>query len=356
MTITARKIAEHLQASLAGNADAGDTIIDRLAPLDQAGPGDVSFLAADKYLKSLPDCRASALLLKESHLRDAPSTAAVVVVSDPYLAYARISHLFSQEPAPAKAIHSSAIIEPGVQLGEGVSIGAHTLIESGTILGDGSVIGPGSVIGARVRIGAHTVLKANVTVHHDVVIGDQCMIHSGAVIGGDGFGFAPSSAGWVKIAQLGRVIVGNRVEIGSNTTIDRGAIADTVIEDGVIIDNLSMLAHNVRIGRGTAMAAQVGIAGSTRIGAHCILGGQAGFAGHLDIADGSHFTGQAMVTKGTTESGAYSSGWPIQPAREWRRTVARLRQLDKLEARLKALEHRLDSPDIEQTPKKEDSE
>lgn len=160
----------------------------------------------------------------------------------------------------------------------------------------------------------------------------------------------------MKIAQLGRVIIGDRVEIGSNTTIDRGAIADTVIEDGVIIDNLAMVAHNVHIGQGTAMAGQVGIAGSTRIGAGCTLGGQAGVAGHLDIADGSHFTGQAMITKGTSQGGVYSSGWPIQPAHEWRRTVARLRQLDKVEARLKELERQLSTPDTAPGSKKEDSE
>lgn len=356
MTITARQIAEHLNASLAGNADAMGAAIVRLAPLDQAQPGDLSFLASDKYLKHLPASRASVLLLKEAHLENAPTGAVLVIVPDPYLAYARVSHLFSQEPLPSRSIHPSAIVESGVQLGAEVSIGANAVIEAGSILGDGCIVGAGSFIGARAHIGAGTVLKANVTVHFDVEIGENCMIHSGAVIGGDGFGFAPSREGWVKIAQLGRVILGNRVEVGSNTTIDRGAIADTLIEDGVIIDNLSMLGHNVQIGQGTAMAAQVGIAGSTRVGSHCILGGQAGVAGHLDIADGSHFTGQAMVTKGTTEGGAYASGWPIQPARDWRRTVARLRQLDKMDARVKALEQRLNSTPSEPISKKEDSQ
>lgn len=356
MMITARTVAQQLQAELAGNKAAMDTPLVRLAPLDEAGSGELSFLSADKYLKSLARCRATALLLKEAHLGNLPAKAAVVIVPDPYLAYAQVSHLFSHAPEPACAIHPSAIIEPGVQLGEGVSVGANVVIASGSVIGDGCVIGPGSVLEARVRLGAGTVLKANVTVHYDVEIGDNCLIHSGVVIGGDGFGFAPSPTGWVKIAQLGRVRIGHRVEIGSNTTIDRGAIADTVIEDGVIIDNLAMVAHNVRVGRGSAMAGQSGIAGSTRIGAGCILGGQAGVAGHLDIADGSHFTGQAMVTRGTTQGGLYSSGWPIQPAREWRRTVARLRQLDKTEARLKALERQLSTPDTEPETKIEDSE
>ncbi|MHA7881026.1 MAG: UDP-3-O-(3-hydroxymyristoyl)glucosamine N-acyltransferase [Saccharospirillum sp.] len=355
MTITARTLAGRLEASLAGNPAAQDTPLGQLAPLDKAQAGDLSFLASEKYRKALPGCRATTLLLKASQLDSAPPSAAVVVVPDPYLAYARVSALFSREPHPAAGVHPSAVVDPGVQLGERAAVGANSVIEAGCEIGDDCVIGPGVVLGARVRLGARTVLKANVTVHYDVGIGRDCVVHSGAVIGGDGFGFAPGPNGWEKIAQLGRVIIGDRVEIGANTTIDRGAIDDTVIDDGVIIDNLVMLAHNVRVGSGTAMAAQVGIAGSTRVGAGCILGGQAGLAGHLSIAPGSQFMGQAMVTKGTTEAGIYASGWPIQPAREWRRTVARLRQLERLEARLKGLEQRLGQAGTEPTSE-EDSE
>lgn len=336
--ITARELAQQLEADLAGNETAWDRPLLRLAPLDKAGPDALGFLASNKYRRQLATSAAGAILLKADQCAEAPAGAALIVVDDPYLAYARVSSRFSRQPPATGRVHPSAVVSEHARLGEQVTVEANAVIGDGCDIGDGCRIGPGCVLGDRVRLGRRTQLMANVTLYYDVSLGEDCLVQSGAVIGGDGFGYAPHADGWAKIAQLGGVRIGDRVEIGANTTIDRGAIDDTVIEDDVIIDNLVQIAHNVVVRRGTAMASQVGISGSTEIGRGCTLGGQAGVAGHIRIADGSHFTGQAMVTKGTREGGLYSSGWPIQPSPEWRRTVARLRQLEKLEQRLKALE------------------
>lgn len=261
-----------------------------------------------------------------------------LVHPNPYLAYALASKLFDARPVAAPGVHPSAVIAEGVTLAEGVSIAANVVIESGSEIRSGAVIGASSVIGAGSIIGENTELRANVTVYHGVTIGRDCMIHSGVVIGSDGFGFAPKGPGWEKIAQIGGVIVGDRVEIGANTTIDRGALDDTIIGSDVILDNQIQIAHNVVVGDYTAIAACTGIAGSTRIGQHCIIGGGCGISGHLEITDHVHLTGMTMVTKSVSEPGVYSSGTSFETNSQWRKNVARFRQLDELARRLRKLE------------------
>jgi UDP-3-O-[3-hydroxymyristoyl] glucosamine N-acyltransferase len=338
---TARELAEQLEAELGGDEGAWDSPLERLAPLDSAVPGCLTFLSSRKYASQLPGCRATAILVKSDSVGTAPAAAALIIVTDPYLAYARVSHQFSSEPNTNGRTDPSASIAGDARVGSGVTVAAKAVIGPGAVIGDGCNIGAGAVLEAGVQIGANTRIMANVTLCYGVVIGSECRIHPGAVIGSDGFGFAPHQERWQPIAQLGSVRIGNRVDIGANATIDRGAIQDTVIEDDVIIDNLVHVGHNARIGSSTAIAGQAGIAGSTTLGSGCTVGGQAGFAGHIDVAAGSHFTGQAMVTKSISDPGVYSSGWPVQPSREWRRTVARLRQLDQYEQRLKSLEKAL---------------
>lgn len=348
---TARSLAQLLGAQLSGDEALWNQPVTGPAPLDKAVSGQVTFLASAKYRRQLASCGATAILINQSVLADAPSSAALLIVDDPYRAYALVSREFSAQPAPYAGVHPSAVVAEDVQLGADVSIGAQAVVESGCQLAAGSIVGPGCYLGQGVTLGSRTQLMARVTVHYGVRIGADCRIHSGTVLGGDGFGFAPAAPGWERIAQLGSVIIGDRVDIGSNCTVDRGAIEDTRIDDDVIIDNLVQIGHNVHLGRGTAIVSQAGVAGSTDIGAGCTIGGQSGVNGHLQIAEGTHFTGQAMVTKAPTEPGLYSSGWPLQSNRDWRKTVARLQRLDKFEARLKQLEK-----NSTQTDREEDSE
>ncbi|WP_037337929.1 UDP-3-O-(3-hydroxymyristoyl)glucosamine N-acyltransferase [Saccharospirillum impatiens] len=352
--ITARQLAEQLDAELGGNEQFWDEPLERVSALDQATSGSLTFLASRQFLAGLSGSQATVIVLRPDVADQAPATAALIMVPDPYLAYARISHRFSREPKPNGLVHVSATVAGDAVVAEGVSIGPGAVIGSGVHIGAGSDIGAGAVLEAGVRVGSNTRIMANVTLCHGVVMGDDCRVQSGTVIGSDGFGFAPDGERWQRIAQVGTVRIGDRVDIGANVSIDRGAISDTRIEDDVIIDNLVQIAHNVVIGRSTALAGQVGIAGSTTLGAGCTVGGQAGFAGHITVASGSHFTGQAMVTKTLTDPGVYSSGWPAQPSREWRRTVARLRQLEQYEQRLKSLEKALATRPA--APESEDSE
>lgn len=321
-----------------------NTQITGLASLESACEGELSFIASAKHRRALKDSSASIVLVAEKEIEYCPKSAIALLVDDPYLAYSKVSHLFDPRIPPLPSIHPTAVIADNVRLSEDVFVGANVVIEQGATIGAGSHIGALSFIGESAVIGERTLISPRVTIEHRVIIGDDCKIFGGAVIGSSGFGYAPTPSGWSAIAQIGRVVIGNRVEIGANTTIDRGAIDDTVIEDDVIIDNLVQIAHNVRVGSKTAMAAQVGIAGSTTIGRGCTIGGQAGFAGHLDIAEQSHFTGQAMITKGTREPGLYSSGMPAQNNRDWRRLVSRLKNLESFNERLKQLEAKKEQP------------
>lgn len=332
-TIKLGELAEFLGATLRGSQDKEIT---GLATLQEAGPGQVSFLANPQYRKFLVDTQAAAVLLKPA---DADSYAGdALLVPDPYLAYARISHLFDPKPRAVAGIHPTAVIADDAQIDPAASIGAFAVVESGARIAAGVTIGAHCFIGARCEIGEGGWLAPRVTLYHDVRIGKRVVIQSGAVLGGEGFGFANEKGIWQKIAQIGGVLIGDDVEIGVNTAIDRGALADTRIGNGVKLDNQIQIAHNVQIGDHTAMAACVGISGSTKIGKHCMLAGGVGLVGHIDICDGVFITGMTMVTHSITEPGSYSSGTAMQPAGEWRKSAARIRKLDDMARRLQKLE------------------
>ncbi|MBX8563411.1 UDP-3-O-(3-hydroxymyristoyl)glucosamine N-acyltransferase [Pseudomonas cichorii] len=327
------QLAEYLGATLRGDQDKNIT---GLATLQEAGPDQLSFLANPQYRKFLVDARAAAVLLKPA---DAEGyTGDALLVPDPYLAYARISHLFDPKPKAAAGVHATALIAEDAQVDPAASIGAYAVIESGARIGANVTVGAHCFIGARCEIGEGGWLAPRVTLYHDVRIGKRVVIQSGAVLGGEGFGFANEKGVWQKIAQIGGVSIGDDVEIGVNTAIDRGALADTRIGNGVKLDNQIQIAHNVQIGDHTAMAACVGISGSTKIGKHCMLAGGVGLVGHIDICDGVFITGMTMVTHSITEPGSYSSGTAMQPAGEWRKSAARIRKLDDMARRLQKLE------------------
>ncbi|MDM8190871.1 UDP-3-O-(3-hydroxymyristoyl)glucosamine N-acyltransferase [Pseudomonas koreensis] len=338
MTVTIRlgQLAEHLGATLRGDPE---TQITGLATLQEAGPAQLSFLANPQYRKYLAGSQAAALLLKEADAEGFSGNA--LVVPDPYLAYARISHLFDPKPKAATGIHPTAVIAADAVVDPSASIGPFVVIEAGARVAAQVTLGAHCVVGARSEIGEGGWLAPRVTLYHDVRIGKRVVIQSGAVIGGEGFGFANEKGVWQKIAQIGGVTIGDDVEIGVNTAIDRGALADTVIGNGVKLDNQIQIAHNVQVGDHTAMAACVGISGSTKIGKHCMLAGGVGLVGHIDICDNVFLTGMTMVTHSITEPGAYSSGTAMQPAAEWRKSAARIRQLDDIARRLKQLEKRV---------------
>ncbi|OLF56138.1 UDP-3-O-(3-hydroxymyristoyl)glucosamine N-acyltransferase [Pseudomonas chlororaphis] len=335
-TIKLGQLAEFLGATLRGSAEKEIT---GLATLQEAGPAQLSFLANPQYRKYLADSQAGAVLLKAA---DAESYAGdALVVADPYLSYARISHLFDPKPKAPAGIHPTAVIAEDASVDATASIGPFAVIESGAQIDAGVSIGAHCVVGARCQIGEGGWLAPRVTLYHDVRIGKRVVIQSGAVLGGEGFGFANEKGIWRKIAQVGGVVIGDDVEIGVNTAIDRGALADTVIGNGVKLDNQIQIAHNVQVGDHTAMAACVGISGSTKIGKHCMLAGGVGLVGHIDICDNVFLTGMTMVTHSITEPGSYSSGTAMQPAAEWRKSAARIRQLDDLARRLRQLEKRV---------------
>ncbi|GAB3022155.1 UDP-3-O-(3-hydroxymyristoyl)glucosamine N-acyltransferase [Bowmanella dokdonensis] len=328
-----RQLADHIGARIEGDES---ILIHSVGTLAGAGKGQISFLSNSKYRSRLADTSAEAVIL---HADDLPHcSCAALVMDNPYVGFALVAQLMDTTPAAAESVSPHAVIAPDAKFGEGVVIGAHAVIEAGVELAEGVQIGAGCVIGRNSRIGARSKLWANVTLYHDVQIGQDCLIQSGAVIGADGFGYANDKGRWVKIPQIGRVILGNRVEIGASTTVDRGALEDTVLHDGVIIDNQCQIAHNVVIGENTAIAGCTVIGGSTHIGRNCTIGGLSAVTGHVEIADNVHFTGMSMVTKGVTEAGLYSSGLPSQPSREWRKAVASVRNLDKLGQRVKRLE------------------
>ncbi|MCF5706805.1 UDP-3-O-(3-hydroxymyristoyl)glucosamine N-acyltransferase [Pseudomonas syringae] len=332
-TIKLGQLAEFLDATVRGNKDKDIT---GLATLQEAGPDQISFLANPQYRKFLVDTQAAAVLLKPA---DADSFAGdALLVPDPYLAYARISHLFDPKPKAAAGIHPTAVIADDAVVDPAASIGAFAIVESGARIAAHVTVGAHCFIGARCEIGEGGWLAPRVTLYHDVRIGKRVVIQSGAVLGGEGFGFANEKGIWQKIAQIGGVSIGDDVEIGVNTAIDRGALADTRIGNGVKLDNQIQIAHNVQIGDHTAMAACVGISGSTKIGKHCMLAGGVGLVGHIDICDGVFITGMTMVTHSITEPGSYSSGTAMQPAAEWRKSAARLRKIDDMARRLQKLE------------------
>lgn len=336
MDTTLAEIASLVDGQLHGDAA---RIISTIAPLDSAGPQAISFLSSARYSEHLRQTAAGAVLL---HSEFADECAVdCIVVADPYLAYAKISALFDDRPKTSAGVHDTAVI------GHAVEVGADVVIGPNCVVGDGARIGAGTILGASCTIGDGTVLgqgcrlAAQVVLYHKLILGDRVEVHSGSVIGADGFGFAPSKQGWQKIHQIGTVRIGNDVSIGANTCIDRGAIDDTVIGNDVIIDNQVQIAHNVVIGNNTALAGCVGIAGSAKIGAYCTLGGGVGVAGHLTICDNVHLTGMTLVSTSITKPGTYSSGTALSDTRSWRKNAVRFLQLDKLYKRVAQLEKRL---------------
>ncbi|MDK9421449.1 UDP-3-O-(3-hydroxymyristoyl)glucosamine N-acyltransferase [Pectobacterium carotovorum] len=331
-------LAQQLDAQLHGD---GDIVITGVASMHSAKAGQITFLSDSRYREQLAGTQASVVVLTEADLPYCQ--VAALVVKNPYLTYARMAQLLDTTPQPATDIAPSAVIAPDATLGQNVSVGANAVIESGAQLGDGVVIGPGCFIGKDARIGAGTRLWANVTIYHRVELGEHCLIQSGTVIGSDGFGYANDRGNWVKIPQLGTVRIGDRVEIGASTTIDRGALDDTVIGNGVIIDNQCQIAHNVVIGDNTAVAGGVIMAGSLKIGRYCMIGGASVINGHMEICDKVTVTGMGMVMRPITEPGVYSSGIPLQPNKVWRKTAALVMNIDEISKRLKAVERKVDN-------------
>lgn len=333
-TYTLSQLAETIGADVQGDKDCQ---IGNIAPLTRAKPGDITYLTDKKYQKYLSETQASAVLL------DAPLSSSchlnALVMKNPKKGLIQLLQLLRPQRERVPGIHPTAVIGKNCDIGGDVTVGPYTDIGDRVRIGAKTVIGASVSIGEDTCIGEHCHFYSRVTVYHNIQVGSRVMIHSGAVIGADGFGLMQDEAkAWLKIPQVGRVIIGNDVEIGANTTIDRGALDDTVIGNGVKIDNLVMVGHNVQIGDHTAIAGCAGIAGSTRIGRYCMIGASAGINGHIDICDHVMITGMGMIQKSITEPGIYSSGTGMQNNREWHKSVIRFRQLDEMARRLKKLE------------------
>ena len=310
--------------------------ISQVAPLETAGPGELSFLTNRKYQKLLSTTRAAAVLVSE----DSADAARLprIICTNPYASYARIAALINPEVRPAAGIHAKAVVDAQASVAVSASVGPGAVIEKGAQIGEGVVLGANCFVGQGARIGADSRLHPNVTIYHDCVIGERVILHSGVVIGADGFGMAMDEGRWLKIPQIGRVVIGNDVEVGASTTIDRGALDDTVIEEGVKLDNQIQIGHNCHIGAHTAIAGCTGIAGSTRIGKHCMLGGNAMISGHLTIADRVVISGGTLVAKSITAPGTYTAVFPMQPHAEWLKNAALVRHLHELMERVRSLE------------------
>lgn len=331
--LTLTELTRRFGGALHGNPE---TEIDHVAPLHRAGPRAIAFVASQRYLDDLARTGAGIVILSP---HDAASYAGnALVVDNPHACFAKIAQLLHPPQAEPVGVASTSQIAPGARVAASATVAAYTSIEAGAVIGEQAVIGPGCHIGRNVEIGEGTRLLANVVVAHDCRLGRHCLVQAGAIIGTDGFGFARDGEHWQKVPQLGRVVVGDDVEIGANTTVDRGALDDTIIGNGVKLDNQVHIAHNVRIGDHTAIAACVGIAGSTTIGARCTFGGHIGIIDHLTIADDVHVTAGSLVTSSITRAGTYSSSLKAQPVEEWRRNAARLHHLDELAHRVRDLE------------------
>jgi len=314
----------------------GRVRVDGVATLAGATASQVGFLANPRYRSELATTQAAAVILRAADATHFPRAA--LLAQDPYVAYAKVAGLFERRPACAPGIHPSAVIAADAHIASGVAIGAFCVVESGARIDEGALLGPYCHVGADCHVGAQTRLVARVTLVARVRLGKRTLVHPGAVLGADGFGLAFDRDRWIKVPQLGGVVVGDDCEIGANTTIDRGALEDTVLEDDVRLDNQIQIAHNVRIGAHTAMAGCSAVAGSARIGRYCLIGGGAGILGHLEICDKVTITSMALVTHSIATPGEYSSGTPIQDNRTWRRNAARFKHLDELHRRVTALE------------------
>ncbi|NIM00816.1 MAG: UDP-3-O-(3-hydroxymyristoyl)glucosamine N-acyltransferase [Acidobacteria bacterium] len=336
------ELAQRVSGEVRGE---GDPEIDGVAALDQAGTRQLSFLTNPKYRSKARDSEAAAVLLPAGV--ELPGRS-LLVHPEPYLALANLLDLYHPPPPPPRGVHASASVDPEASVAEDVAIGAHAVIEPGAVLESGSIVGPGCVIGPKARLGERSELRANVVLYAGTQVGKRCLIHSGVVLGGDGFGFATSGGTHHKIPQVGRVVIEDDVEIGANTAVDRGALDDTVIGEGSKIDDLVMIAHGVRLGRGALLAAQSGIAGSTRVGDHSMFAGQAGAAGHLTLGDKTIVAAKSAVLADVAEGGMVA-GIPAVDHRQWKRAQAAFRRLPELKKevgdlrrRLADLERRLD--------------
>jgi UDP-3-O-[3-hydroxymyristoyl] glucosamine N-acyltransferase len=330
-----------LIAALGGDLLGGSDIrITGIAPLDEADARSISFLANPRYQAQLATTQAACVIVAPALADVASARGAAIVTPDPYLYFARLTQWWAARTRPAvqAGVHASAVVSAGARLGQGVEVGPLAVIEAGAVIGDHARIGAHCVIERDAVVGEHTRLAPRVVLGYGCRIGARGIVHSGVVIGADGFGFAPSQGRYVKIEQLGAVVIGDDVEIGANTCIDRGALSDTVIEDGVKLDNLIQIAHNVHIGRNTAMAGCAAVAGSTRIGANCTIGGAANIIGHLTLVDGVHISAATTVTRSISKPGVYTGVFPIDENSNWEKNAATLRQLHTLRERLRALE------------------
>lgn len=333
MPIKLGELAAQFDCELVG--DPGVTI-KNVAGLQDAGPSSLSFLSNPKFRSQLVATRAAAVVLRAEDVDDSP--AACLVSDNPYADYARMAGVIHPSPSYDPGIDASAVISPTAEISPTAHVAANVSIGDRSIIGDNVYVGPGTVVGPDCSIQNDCRLIANVTLVRDVKLGLRGILHPGVVVGADGFGNAMTPGGWIKVPQLGGVRIGDDVEIGANTTVDCGAIGDTVIEDGVRIDNLCMIAHNVHIGAHTAMAAMTGISGSTTIGKRCLFAGHSGTVGHITICDDVVVSGKAVVSKDITEPGVYAASFTAEPAMEWSRKVARFRRLDQLIERVRKLE------------------
>jgi UDP-3-O-[3-hydroxymyristoyl] glucosamine N-acyltransferase len=332
MKTTLTDLATRFGATVRGD---GAAVVEAVATLSGAGPANVAFYADARLRADLARTRAGAVILSPE---DADAFAGNALLHpNPHLCFAHVAAWLHDE-AIIPGTHATAVVDTAATIAPTAMVGALAVVEAGASIGERCVIGAGCYVGRNAAIGAETRLFPRVTVMHETVIGARCILHPGAVVGSDGFGFARDGAAWVRVPQLGRVVIGDDVEIGANTTVDRGALDDTIIGNGVKLDNLIQIAHNVKIGEHTAMAAFAGISGSTVIGRRCTFGGQAGVAGHLEIADDVHVAGTSLVSGDIRQPGLYSSAISAEEAAKWRRNAGRLRRLDELAARVKALE------------------
>jgi UDP-3-O-[3-hydroxymyristoyl] glucosamine N-acyltransferase len=338
---TLGELAERFGCTLHG---AVGLTVSRVATLSHAGPDAITFLANPAYRRQLASSRAGAVILEERYRGDCP--VACLVASNPYAVYARIAAFLHPPRTAQPGVHPTAVVDQDARVSPTAEIGPQAVVGRASVVGDSALVGPGCVIGEEVTIGAGTRLVAKVVVLDRVRIGQRCLLHPGVVIGADGFGFAPDfggdAGGWVKVPQVGSVVIGDDVEIGALTAIDRGAIEDTVIEDGVKLDNLVQIGHNVRVGAHTAMAAMAGVAGSTRIGKRCMIAGGAAMVGHLTICDDTTLLIRAVVLRSITEPGVYSGTLPADEAARWRRNAVRFGRLEEMAGRLRDVERRLD--------------
>ena len=331
-TYTAAALADRFGLVLRGD---GETTVDSVATLAGAGPGQLSFLSNPRYRGQLAGSAAGVVVVREDDAAGLDRT--LLVARDPYVAFAKIAALFDPVPVPEPGVHPSAVVDATAEIDASAEVAPFAFIGARARIGAGAIVGPGCVVGEDCVVGAGSRLVARVTLVRRVRLGERVLIHPGAVLGADGFGLAMDAGRWIKVPQQGGVVVGDDCEIGANTTIDRGAIEDTVLGEDVRLDNQIQIAHNVRIGAHTAMAGCVAVAGSTTIGRYCLIGGAAGIVGHITICDRVTITAMALVTASIDAPGEYSSGTPLMDNRSWRRSAARFRQLDALARQVQAL-------------------